>query len=442
MTNSSSLSRTEGLAWTLVGLLGVIAVAAEVVRGAHIGAALLGLATLLAAIALREVRRARRSVGRICEVLDGAALGDLESRVVLLDDGGAISRLAVSCNRILDVSDAFVREARATLACVRDGVRYRRIVERGMVGTYGASARVMNEAVDAIDARLVAFSEVMAEFERTVGGVAGALGGAVDGLSRSASMMKSSAGETEARSTTIGASAEETSATVAAVAAATEQLTNSVADVSRQSERALATAARAGERVAESRAAIDGLTAAVTDIVGVVEMIRHVADQTKLLALNATIEAARAGEAGRGFGVVATEVKTLAGQTASATEAIVERIGAVEEQSARCRRAIEGITGVFAEVTEAAEVIATAVVEQTTATQEIAHSMQMASTATDDVSASVGDVARVAGETGRVAGEVAGASDLLADQSRRLQDSVAGFLAQTRAVVGIGRSAA
>ncbi|MBV5264765.1 hypothetical protein J3S89_11990 [Pinisolibacter sp. B13] len=254
--------------------------------------------------------------------------------------------------------------------------------------------------------------------------------------------MRDTATDTEHRSTTIGASAEETSVTVATVAAATEELTASVEDIARQSELALTISRHAGHRVEESREAIGDLSGAVADIVGVVDLIRSVAEQTKLLALNATIEAARAGEAGRGFGVVATEVKALAGQTASATEQIAERIQAVEDRARRCMASIDGITEIVAEIATAANAISAAVQEQTTATQEIARSMQMASTATDDVSANVGNVAAAAGATGRAAGEVAHASGDLADQTERLRHSVRAFLDRARDVAGGRRVAA
>ena len=442
MMNSSSLSRAEWIFVALiVAMVGGVGLALTVEPNPR-DAVVMGGLLALSILGWASVRKARRSVGEIAGALERAAHGDLESRVVLLADGGEIRRLAKDTNRILDVTDAFVRETRATLACVRDGKHHRRIVERGMVGTFGLTARTMNEAVSTIDARLVGFSRVMNDFEVTVGGVTMSLGEAVDGLSRSAETMRHSASDTEHRTTTIGASAEETSVTVATVAAATEELNAAVEDIARQAEIALAVSDAAGRQAFESREAIADLSHAVADIVGVVDLIRSVAEQTKLLALNATIEAARAGEAGRGFGVVATEVKALAGQTASATETIADRIRAVEERAGRCMAAIDGITGTIGEVAATAGAISAAVQQQSSATQEISRSMQMASTATDDVSANVVTVAEAAGATGRAAGEVASASDALADQTERLQTSVQRFLERAREVAHGGRRVA
>ena len=442
MTNSSSLSRAE---WVFGGLTVLMMIGTVLHSTWDVNwrnAATMLFMTTLSVLGLVLLRRARRSIAEISGVLDRAAKGDLESRVILVDDGGEIIRLAKDTNRILDVTDAFVREARATLGCVRDGKNHRRIVETGMVGSYGRASRTMNEAVSAIESRLRGFNRVMREFEATVGGVTGSLGEAVHGLSRSAEQMRSSADDTEHRSTTIGAAAEETSVTVATVAAATEELTAAVEDIAQQAERARTVSDHANTQARDSRAAIADLTRAVGDIVGVVDLIRQVAEQTKLLALNATIEAARAGEAGKGFGVVAIEVKALADQTATATEAITERIRAVEARADRCMTSIEGITGVIDEIGAAAAAIAAAVQQQISATHEISRSMQMASTATDDVSANVTTVVAAAGATGKAAADVAGASDDLAQQTERLQASVQRFLLSAREVTQGSRNAA
>jgi len=442
MTNSSSLSRAE---WVFSGLTALMMAGSVLHATVEIhwrNAAVLIFMTTLSVLGLVLLRRARRSIAAISAVLDGAAKGDLESRVILLDDAGDVARLAKDTNRVLDVTDAFVREARATLGCVRDGKNHRRIVETGMIGTYGLASRTMNEAVSAIEGRLRGFSRVMREFEATVGGVTGTLGEAVHGLSRSADQMRVSADDTEHRTTTIGAAAEETSVTVATVAAATEELTAAVEDIASQAERARTVSDHANAQARDSRAAIADLTHAVGDIVGVVDLIRQVAEQTKLLALNATIEAARAGEAGKGFGVVAIEVKALADQTAKATEAISDRIRAVEERADRCMTSIDGITGVIDEIGSASAAIAAAVQQQIAATHEISRSMQMASTATDDVSANVTTVVAAAGATGKAAADVAGASVDLARETERLQDSVQRFLSSAREVAQGSRNAA
>jgi methyl-accepting chemotaxis protein len=86
------------------------------------------------------------------------------------------------------------------------------------------------------------------------------------------------------------------------------------------------------ERVRQSTELLESLSRAAGEIDGVVKLISEIADQTNLLALNATIEAARAGDAGRGFSVVANEVKALAIRTAGATKDVDARISAIHGQ--------------------------------------------------------------------------------------------------------------
>jgi hypothetical protein len=92
--------------------------------------------------------------------------------------------------------------------------------------------------------------------------------------------------------------------------------------------------------------------------------INTIAAQTNLLALNATIEAARAGEAGRGLAVVAPEVKSLASQTAKATDEISEQISDIQKVAGEAIDAIKRIGSIIGEVNEVATTIAAAVQEQ------------------------------------------------------------------------------
>jgi len=184
-----------------------------------------------------------------------------------------------------------------------------------------------------------------------------------------------------------------------------------------------------------ARADVERLTEAVSGISRVVDLINEIAEQTNLLALNATIEAARAGEAGKGFAVVASEVKSLAEQTGKATEEIAQSITGAGELSSAARQAMERIQGAIADLDEVAETVASAAEEQRAATEEIARS---ASSLSDEASAITRDVESVnqAGRTARDAsGQVNSVAVSLGEEAGVLSEEVKSFLD------GIGDSA-
>ena len=119
------------------------------------------------------------------------------------------------------------------------------------------------------------------------------------------------------------------------VASSIRDIAATLADVVGDAEQTSVVAAAARNLVAAAKDDAKALTEAARTIEPVIALIEDVANQTNLLALNATIEAARAGEMGRGFGVVAHEVKQLATRTARATEDVRSGLHGITAASAR-----------------------------------------------------------------------------------------------------------
>jgi methyl-accepting chemotaxis protein len=187
---------------------------------------------------------------------------------------------------------------------------------------------------------------------------------------------------------------------------------------------AMAASARAtddGQAIGEK---VQALTSCTAEITRVVELIQAIAEQTNMLALNATIEAARAGAAGKGFAVVAGEVKTLAGQTASATEDITRQVDVIQTSVREVAGALDGLLGTVNEVTGSAGEVRDAVQAQTETAQQI---QARADEAARQVERLAGEFAPVTEASDRVA--------RFADEVDRAAERGAGLIDQVRTEV-------
>jgi methyl-accepting chemotaxis protein len=216
------------------------------------------------------------------------------------------------------------------------------------------------------------------------------------------------------------------------VAAATTELTASANEILGNVNRSAVVAREAVSRAETARLTVGGLSSAAERIGAIVELIDEIAAQTNLLALNATIEAARAGEAGRGFSVVAQEVKSLAAQTAKATHDISLGITEVQDTTRSAVEAISGISQAIGEVDQITRQVAFAVEAQTAATGEVARNIEQAFAGIRDISGNIQGVTVNVGETELHAGTTLSASSSLAEQAATLGDTVRDFLKSLR----------
>jgi methyl-accepting chemotaxis protein len=179
---------------------------------------------------------------------------------------------------------------------------------------------------------------------------------------------------------------------------------------------------------------VEKLNNRVSEIGDIVTVIQGIADQTNLLALNAAIEAARAGEHGRGFAVVADEVKNLASRTIKATEEISEKIAAIQSESTQTANSM---AKAFTEVTKATEYIrkigeslehiVEAVQRVKDKIVQIARTMDEQSRAAEDVTKNIEKTRTISKNMEKVASEVMNEANRVHEISERLQRNTSGF---------------
>ena len=248
----------------------------------------------------------------------------------------------------------------------------------------------------------------------------------------------------------VASASERQAQSAAAMAAAVEQMTVSISHVSDNASDArsesgktddLAQAGRQiiqsteselhtiSESVGEASGKVHAMGESSKQITGILQVIREVADQTNLLALNAAIEAARAGEQGRGFAVVADEVRKLAERTAQATLEISKVIGAVQDNAvaavaamAQTMSRVEEGVGLARRASESMDDISGGAQRMVSSVNEISDALREQSIASNEIATNVEQIARMSDENSsatRRAAETARALGALAEQSHR-----------------------
>jgi methyl-accepting chemotaxis protein len=219
---------------------------------------------------------------------------------------------------------------------------------------------------------------------------------------------------------------------VALTLGATDELEKSIAEIDRQSANSMELSQASSQDAETSMTALRDLGQAAEQIGSVVEMISKIARQTNLLALNAPIEAARAGEAGRGFGVVAAEVKALADQTARATKDISLQIAGVQRAADRSTGQIREIIERMKDMSSFTSAIAVSVQQQVSATRSISDAVRVVADQSARAKDGVGEIERIARQNVATAAEIIDWTSRLSAGATDTKRQIGEFFAQVR----------
>jgi methyl-accepting chemotaxis protein len=240
-------------------------------------------------------------------------------------------------------------------------------------------------------------------------------------LDSTATQMAGNSEQTSSRAGSASAASEQVARGVETVATNTEEMLASIKEISRNAHEASSRTNETRTQAQETNATIAKLGASSQEIGNVIKVISSIAQQTNLLALNATIEAARAGDAGRGFAVVANEVKELAKQTATATEEITRKIGAIQTDTGGAVNAITTIGKSIDKLSDIASAIAASVEEQLATTNEVARVVQESNQGVQAIADNIKGVSAAAVHTSSGATLVLQAARDLRQLSDRMQ---------------------
>jgi methyl-accepting chemotaxis protein len=337
----------------------------------------------------------------IADIVHLATEGDFSQRLTEADKDGFMADLASGMNELLNVIDNGLSQVVKVVGSLAEGDLSRRMQgeHRGAFGTLKADVDRMSDRIEEIVGRIAK--------------VSGAVQIATNEIS---SGITDLSGRTEHQASSL----EETTASMQELSATVRQNADNAQEANQVAGTAREVAVRGGGIVEETVRAMSGIEASSRKITEIVGLIQEIAFQTNLLALNASVEAARAGESGRGFSVVANEVRALAQRAASASKDIKELIVNSDEQVQ------EGVR-LVGEAGLALDEIVTSVKKVADYVSDIAAASREQTSGIDQVSNAISAMDEMTQQNASLVEETTGTISSAQGQMQELQEAVGFF---------------
>ena len=355
---------------------------------------LIGLvaATIAGAAVLIIARGIVRPIAQVADTIDAIAYAELDSAPPLAPSRGEISRLVAATDRLADVV----------------GERQRReLVHNDLDRTWQASRR---GNLSNLARQVESATEI---------GIQPIIDGAASLHFKAEDMLAALETVRAAFDETVRA-AEGSHAMNQAAGQLSDQVIRAITEISERVQHGSGLGREAVVRANASRATIDALAKAANQIGDIVTVINGIASQTNLLALNATIEAARAGEAGRGFSVVASEVKMLATQTGKSTGQIGAKVAEIQATTREVVAALSSVAEAIDQLSDVTVSVSAAIEQQRDAAENFAASARETSAATSDVVGRMADIADMVQRSRATAQDVSAVAEAMQSTSQIL----------------------